>query len=279
LVDEPKPKKAGRRRVKDLNAPLTIKEKKARKSAQDLLREKKQELKKAQDNYWSTKSKIKDIDNVLEGKQQVIEQDKIDEATPNIDWDAYEDSSFPEFNREIHVLENFDIPNNWMRFRAADWGYSSPACCLWFAVDHDNVMYVYRELYIQRVTADEFAKKVLELEYGEYIRYGVLDSSTWANRGDIGPSIAETMIKEGCRWRPSDRSPRSRINGKIEIHKRLKLNENTNEPTLYILNNCKNLLRTLPMLPLDKNNSEDVDTKAEDHAYDALRYGCMSRPI
>jgi hypothetical protein len=194
------------------------------------------------------------------------------------DWDAYEDSSFPEFNREIHVLENFDIPNNWMRFRAADWGYSSPACCLWFAVDHDNVMYVYRELYTQRITADEFARQVLDLEYGEYIRYGILDSSTWANRGDIGPSIAETMIKEGCRWRPSDRSPRSRVNGKIEIHKRLKINEDTGEPNLYILSNCKNLLRTLPMLPLDKNNSEDVDTKAEDHAYDALRYGCMSRP-
>ena len=32
------------------------------------------------------------------------------------------------------------------------------------------------------------------------------------------------------------------------------------------------------MLPVDKNNPEDVDTHAEDHAYDALRYGCMSRP-
>ena len=46
MVDEPKPKKSGRRRVKDLNTPLTIKEKKARKSAQDLLRERKQDLKK-----------------------------------------------------------------------------------------------------------------------------------------------------------------------------------------------------------------------------------------
>ena len=35
----------------------------------------------------------------------------------------------------------------------------------------------------------------------------------------------------------------------------------------------------MPLLPLDKNNPEDVDTDAEDHAYDALRYGCMSRPL
>jgi len=30
-------------------------------------------------------------------------------------------------------------------------------------------------------------------------------------------------------------------------------------------------------IPLSKTNSEDVDTKAEDHAYDALRYMVMTR--
>ena len=195
------------------------------------------------------------------------------------DWDAYESSSFPEFNRQIHVIEPFDIPRNWMRFRAADWGYSSPACCLWFAVDYDNNLFVYRELYTKRNTADIFARKVLEMEDGEYIRYGILDSSTWARRGDIGPSIAETMIQEGCRWRQSDRSPRSRIAGKVEVHKRLRVDEDTGYPSMFIFSNCLNLIRTLPMLPVDKNNPEDVDTTADDHAYDALRYGCMSRPI
>jgi len=194
------------------------------------------------------------------------------------DWDAYESSSFPEFNRQVHVIEPFDIPRNWMRFRAADWGYSSPACCLWFAVDYDNNLFVYRELYAKRNTADIFARRVLDLEEGEYIRYGVLDSSTWARRGDVGPSIAETMIQEGCRWRQSDRSPRSRISGKLEVHKRLRIEEDTGYPTMFIFNNCLNLIRTLPMLPVDKNNAEDVDTTADDHAYDALRYGCMSRP-
>jgi hypothetical protein len=195
------------------------------------------------------------------------------------DWDAYESSSFPEFNRQIHVIEPFDIPRNWMRFRAADWGYSSPACCLWFAVDYDNNLFVYRELYTKRNTADIFARKVLEMEDSEYIRYGILDSSTWARRGDIGPSIAETMIQEGCRWRQSDRSPRSRIAGKVEVHKRLRVDEDTGYPSMFIFSNCLNLIRTLPMLPVDKNNPEDVDTTADDHAYDALRYGCMSRPI
>ena len=195
------------------------------------------------------------------------------------DWTAFENSSFPEFNKTTHVVDPFDIPRGWSRFRSADWGYSSNACCLWFAIDWDNNLWVYRELYTKKITADEFARKVLEAEQGEFMRYGVLDSSTWAKRGDVGPSIAETMIQEGCKWRPSDRSPKSRINGKLEIHKRLKVHEKDNEPTLKVFSNCVNLIRTLPLLPLDKNNPEDVDTDAEDHAYDALRYGCMSRPM
>jgi hypothetical protein len=516
VVDEPKPKQLGRKRRTSLNAPLTVKEKKARKSAQDMLREKKKELEKAQKNFWATKNRLKELDEVFDGKKQLIEEDKIDEASPNIkaalkdkevifepndgpqteflasserevfyggargggksyamlvdplrychkqkhrallirrtmpelrdlinhsqqlypkaypgakwreqekewkfpsgariefgyaenltdvlryqgqsytwigidelpqypnediynflrsslrsvdpeipvymratgnpgnvgsmwvkemfvdpapantkfeieiktpvgvkkitrryipaklqdnpylmqtddyyamlaslpevqrkqflegNWEAFEDSSFPEFNKEIHVVKPFDIPRNWMRFRAADWGYSSPACCLWFAIDFDNNIFVYRELYTQKITADIFARKVLEAEQGEYIRYGVLDSSTWARRGDIGPSIAETMIQEGCRWRPSDRSPKSRVAGKLELHKRLRPNETTGYPTMFFFENCTNLLEHLPMLPVDKNNPEDVDTHAEDHAYDALRYGCMSRPM
>ena len=197
------------------------------------------------------------------------------------DWGAYEDAAFPEFNKGVHVLTPFEIPKNWHRFRACDWGYSSPACVLWFAIDFDNNLYVYRELYTKKVVADQFAYQVLNMENGEYIRYGILDSSTWAKRGDVGPSIAETMINAGCRWRPSDRSPRSRINGKLELHKRLSVRETNNgeKPSLFIFENCLNLIRTLPLLPCDKNNPEDVDTHTEDHAYDALRYGCMSRPI
>ena len=195
----------------------------------------------------------------------------------NGDWDAFSNAAFSEFDRDVHVVEPFEIPKGWQRFRAADWGYSSPACCLWFAIDYDNNLWVYRELYTQKITADVFARKVIDLEHGEYIRYGVLDASTWARRGDVGPSIAETMIQAGCRWRPSDRTPRSRISGKLEIHKRLKVEDN--EPGIRIFSNCRNLLRTFPTLPIDDSNPEDINTHVEDHAYDALRYGCMSRPM
>jgi hypothetical protein len=48
-------------------------------------------------------------------------------------------------------------------------------------------------------------------------------------------------------------------------------------PRLKIFNTCTNLIRTLPSLPMSKTNSEDVDTRADDHAYDALRYMLMSQ--
>jgi len=86
------------------------------------------------------------------------------------------------------------------------------------------------------------------------------------------------MIIKGCRWRPSDRSRGSRVAGKNEIHRRLQVDEFTEEPRLVFFNTCKHTISQLPAIPLDKNNPEDVDTNAEDHLYDALRYGIMTRP-
>ena len=194
------------------------------------------------------------------------------------DWDINEGAAFPEFNRKIHVVDPFDIPSNWTRFRAADYGYGSFTGVLWFAISPSEQLIVYRELYVSKVIATDLADLILEAEEGEKIRYGVLDSSLWHNRGDTGPSLAEQMILKGCRWRPSDRSRGSRVAGKNEIHRRLQVDEFTEEPRLVFFNSCTNIISQLPSLPLDRNNPEDVDTKAEDHLYDALRYGVMTRP-
>jgi hypothetical protein len=194
------------------------------------------------------------------------------------DWDISQGAAFPEFSRRIHVIEPFDIPNSWTKFRAADYGYGSYSGVLWFAVSPSEQLIVYRELYVSRVIATDLADMVLEREEGEKIRYGVLDSSLWHKRGDTGPSLAEQMILRGCRWRPADRSRGSRVAGKNEIHRRLQVDDFTEEPRLVVFNTCTHLISQLPSIPLDKNNPEDVDTKSEDHLYDALRYGVMTRP-
>ena len=194
------------------------------------------------------------------------------------DWDVNEGAAFPEFNRKIHVVEPFDIPGSWIKFRACDYGYGSYTGVVWFAISPAEQLIVYREMYVTKVTATDLADMVLEVEDGEKMRYGVLDSSLWHNRGDTGPSLAEQMIMKGCRWRPSDRSRGSRIAGKNELHRRLQVDEFTEEPRLVFFSSCINTVSQLPALPLDKNNPEDVDTHAEDHLYDAIRYGIMTRP-
>lgn len=204
-------------------------------------------------------------------------------------WDAVEGMAFPEFRREKHLIDPFKIPQNWLKFRGIDWGYSSPAVCLWLAQDYDNNIYVYREYatngrvskerFEEPLTADLVARKILELESGEQVRYGVMDASCWAKKGDPGPSIAEAMEMERCFWRPSDRSDKQRESGKLEMHRLLKLDEFTKKPKIFIFNTCKELIKCLSSLPVDETNPEDVDTKANDHSWDALRYALMSRPV
>jgi hypothetical protein len=47
---------------------------------------------------------------------------------------------------------------------------------------------------------------------------------------------------------------------------------------LYFFASCKACCRTLPVLQHDEAKAEDLDTQSEDHAADAVRYGCMARP-
>ena len=191
------------------------------------------------------------------------------------DWDVADGAAFSEFDRSKHVVEPFEVPYNWPRLRAADYGYSSPSCVLWGAVDWDGNIWIYRELYDKGYTGETLARIVNALEeHDPLMQISVLDGACWSKHG-TGPSIAETMIRNGTRWIPADKN---RIPGKIELHRRLAVDERTDEPKLKIFSTCTNLIRTLPTIPLSKTNSEDVDTKADDHAYDALRYMCMTRP-
>ena len=190
------------------------------------------------------------------------------------DWDVAEGSAFTEFNREIHVCEPFELPRAWPRIRAADYGYASPSCVLWGAVDYDGNIWVYRELYSKGYTAEKLAYMVMEMESKDRISDEILDSSCWNKTGTLGPSIAEVMNDAGLSWVRADRD---RMAGKQAVHQRLQATGKTGNGVKFF-NTCTNIIRTLPTVPLSKTNSEDVDTKADDHAYDALRYMFMSRP-
>ena len=117
------------------------------------------------------------------------------------DWDVAEGAAFPEFSRTKHVVEPYEMPTNWPRIRMADYGYAAPSCVLWGAIDWDNNIWIYRELYEKHLTAEQLADRILEAEQLDPVpHYTVLDSSCW-NKTGFGPSIAEA---NKARWKYID---------------------------------------------------------------------------
>tara|TARA_Y100000590_G_scaffold435716_1_gene555451 strand:- start:740 stop:2452 length:1713 start_codon:yes stop_codon:yes gene_type:complete len=191
-------------------------------------------------------------------------------------WDVTEGAAFTEFEIDTHVIPPFEIPIGWQRVKGIDYGYASESACVWATVDpSDSTLIVYRELYKKNLTGVDLAEMITQMELQDpFSVAGVLDTAAWNRTGTTGPTVGETLQKAGHKLRRSDKN---RIQGKIQIHEYLKLQQ-SGRPRLQIFNTCPNLIRELQSIPLDKNNPEDVDTHAPDHAYDALRYLIMSRP-
>lgn len=197
------------------------------------------------------------------------------------DWDHADGAAFSEFRRSLHTCEPFEIDNHWMKFRSCDFGYSTrqASAVHWYAVDPAyGTLYVYRELYVNQLTGTELQRKINELERGETIAYGVLDSSVWSIRGQTGPTIAEEMQKLGGRWRQSDRSAGSRIASKNRLHELLRVDPINGKPGIIFFNTCRQIISDLPVIPQSRED-DDIDKKyASDHAYDSIRYGIQTRP-
>jgi hypothetical protein len=191
-------------------------------------------------------------------------------------WEVAEGAAFTEFDRDIHIIEPFDIPLHWERVKGLDYGYASESACVWATIDpNDNTLIIYRELYRKNLLATELAEMLTNMELNDPMSVrGVLDTACWSRTGTTGPTVAETLIQGGHKLRPADKN---RIAGKIQIHEHLKV-QPSGRPRMQIFNTCPNLIRELQSIPLDKTNPEDVNTHASDHAYDALRYLIMSRP-
>lgn len=214
------------------------------------------------------------------------------------DWDTAEGVAFPEW-RNFHVADNFDIPKEWIRFRSLDWGYAKPFAVGWYAIDHDGRIWKYREYYGQsqgrkdegaKMDPEDVANEIIRMEEGENIRYAVADDAVFGGRQDNSPSIAEQFARafgyRAIHWQPVGKGPKSRIQGKLEMHYRLKWNKDETGkwdgelPMLVFLKSCANTIRLMPNLMLDEKNPEDVETHMQpDHIYDCDRYACMSRPM
>jgi phage terminase large subunit len=216
-------------------------------------------------------------DNIFLSKEYIHYLEGLDgqlgKAWRDGDWDAFEGMAFPAWRADTHVINPFPIPAIWPKWAAVDYGTSAPFAALWFASDPTNGrVYVYREAYGTGLTAYEQAELIKTMTpTGEQMTAHYADPAMWAKdavRGEM-LSLADQYQEKGIILVKADNN---RFQGKGKIDTALGLMED-GKPRLQVFRTCLNLIRTIPELPLDKTVTWDVDTKAEDHAYDALRYG------
>jgi hypothetical protein len=131
-----------------------------------------------------------------------------------------------------------------------------------------------------KMTAEAVASGIREREVDDPgTMVGVADPAMFAEDG--GPSIAQRMSQVGVHFRPADnkRVPqRGAMGGWDQVRSRL-VGDADERPMLLLFSTARDIIRTLPALQHDDARPEDVDTDMEDHAPDALRYACLSRPF
>jgi len=215
------------------------------------------------------------------------------------DWNAFEGQAFTEWTddpkhysdrRWTHVIAPFEIPAAWPRFMGFDYGYSHPFSVGWYAMDPRGCLYLYKEWYGcekgranvgLRLTPKQIAEGIIQREKDEIadnLRISRIADPSIFDRSR-GESVAQMMEPgaghAGVYFTAGDNT---RLAGKMQVHERLKFDED-GRPMLYVFACCEDFIRTLPSLPYSQSKVEDIDTGAEDHDYDQLRYVCMAHPM
>lgn len=213
------------------------------------------------------------------------------------DWSVIDGAFFDCWSPGRHVLAPFEIPADWTRFRAFDWGSAKPFSVGWWAIVGDDfrtgggvlvprgALVRYREWYGAsapntglKLTAESVAEGIREREDGDQISYSVADPAIFSQDG--GPSIAERMASKGVVFRRADNkrvSQAGAMGGWDQMRSRL-VGDADGNPMIFCFSTCKDSIRTIPALQHDATRPEDLDTDGEDHAADEWRYACMSRP-
>jgi hypothetical protein len=205
------------------------------------------------------------------------------------------------WNAGVHVVEPFDIPRGWRIRRAFDWGSSAPFSCGWWAQsDGETPVGPHRRVYPRhtrfriaelygwngkpneglRLSNTDIAKRIKALEDDAPFKGRVQPGPADTQIFDVtnGASIAADMAVHGIRWVPAQKGPGSRRQGAQQIRKLLQAGRQwpMEEPGLFVFSTCRQFLRTVPVIPRDKLDADDVDSNSEDHIYDEMRYECST---
>ncbi len=218
-------------------------------------------------------------------------------ATPDEAFSSGSATAFPEFNPELHVCEPFRIPEHWRRWISVDNGYDHPFAWLWYAVDEDGNVYVYREFSRSRddpkILYSDQATSVVEFNSAaslddngnltvgqEYLDFCVAGLDAWnTHHRDITGKTLIDYYRDGGLQIGFRRAIVDRRLRKAVVHEYLKTIEDedgTRRSKLKIFNTCKHLLETLPKLPKDNHDPEKVADCSIDNQYDSLSYGLVA---
>lgn len=208
--------------------------------------------------------------------------EKLRKAYMEGDWSVFAGQAFGEWRYDRHVIQPFAIPDTWTRYNGIDGGFRAPWCTMWGALDPDGRIWFYREIYKPGVGETDQAKRILAAEApGEHVAVRYADDSMWVVSGESKASAA-IYAENGVHLTPAGKGPGSRVTRVRRTRTYLAeapacphhraLGWDTC-PLAHFFPQCENLIRTLPTLPhASTGDPEDVDTKAEDHAYDAMSY-------
>lgn len=224
------------------------------------------------------------------------------------DWNIVAGGMFDDvWDPDVHVIEPFPIPISWRIDRSFDWGSSKPFSVGWWAESDGThlannrqfprgTLFRIAEWYGwtgkpnegTKALAVDIAKGILERERElrgtivsgrtRLIERGPADTSIFSTEN--GVSIAKDMEGQGVEWTEADKSPGSRKNGWEKIRSMLKAakERRPEEAGLYVFDTCVDgFIRTVPSLPRDPRNRDDVDTDAEDHTGDESRYRVLAK--
>ncbi len=238
---------------------------------------------KAHGNKIYIPSKVRDNSFLMKSDPSYIKRleklsKKDREALLHGNWDIFEGQYFTEWNREIHVINPFEIPDHWRRYFAMDYGLDMLAG-YWIAVDTSGRAYVYREIYESGLIISKAAKKIASMTKEKIYAY-IAPPDLWNRRQDTGKSAAQIFTENGV---PVVRANNDRVQGWYNLREWLAPHEDElGKPSadIRIFPNCVNLIRTLPSLTIDKGNPNDVSSTPHEltHAPDAIRYFVAGRP-
>jgi len=180
---------------------------------------------------------------------------------------------YKDWDDRIHLVEPFQVPITWPRWRSIDPGGTNPLACLWIAQDPlSKDFYLYDEHYIGNQTIRYHAEVINAKSIGQYFRQTFIDPSAkqwitdFAQFGIYAtPGINTVGIK----------TKEQTTTGIGKVAELMKINPTTGQPRLHVFNTLENFVKEIKNYQWDIKKDKGVTErpkKTDDHLMDALRY-------